>query len=177
MNVITYSAFKNELEKIAYHSLVDIAGLGVLAAPTIQKVRGKEMSDKGTHAAELGGLGMLAGTSAHKIYSAAKKGGLAAIKHASVAPSLTDAASLRKQAGIFGGGSGMRAAMTDAAHMAQKGLQSGGAKRLGVAGASAVKAPARLATQVPRAIPTAAQVGGHAFKPDPSRAISIPGLT
>ena len=84
MNVIVYTAFKDEMEKIAYHSVVDFAGLGVLAAPTIQKMRHKEMSDKGTHAAELGGLGMLAGTSAHKIYKAFKKGGLAAIKHASV---------------------------------------------------------------------------------------------
>jgi len=102
MHAVTLTAFRDELEKLAYHSAVDIAGLGILAAPTIQKMRGKEMSEKGTHAAELGGLGVLAGSSAHKIYSgmrdAAKgavKGGklraaLGAIKHASVKKGAAD---------------------------------------------------------------------------------------
>ena len=190
MDVVTYSGFKNELEKIAYHSVVDIAGLGMLAAPTVQKMRGKEMSEKGTHAAELGGLGVLAGSSAHKIYSGAKKAYQAApksgvwkairegAKHASAEPQLVDGALslFTKKAGIFGGMAGMRAAATNAQSMAMKGLQGGKS----LAGAAASRAPARLATQVPRAIPTAQQVGGHSF----TRAVTgrhapieIPGLT
>lgn len=126
MHVATYAAFRDELEKLAYHSAVDIAGLGILAAPTIQKMRGKPMSERGTHAAELGGLGVLAGSSAHKIYSGMKdaaqgaaKGGklraaLRAIKHASAEPGLADGAlSLFKEAqgmgqvmGSFGAGTG-----------------------------------------------------------------------
>ena len=42
----------------------EVGGLGVLAAPTIQKMRGKKMSERGEHAAELGGLGILAVPSA-----------------------------------------------------------------------------------------------------------------
>lgn len=96
MHAATFAAFKDEMSKIAYHSVADIGGLAALAAPTIQKMRGKPMSEKGTHAAELGGLGVLAGSSAHKIYSGMKdaakgavKGGklraaLHAVKHASV---------------------------------------------------------------------------------------------
>lgn len=102
MHAVTLTAFRDELEKLAYHSVVDIAGLGILAAPTVQKMRGKEMSEKGTHAAELGGLGVLAGSSAHKIYSGmrdaakgAAKGGkfraaLSAVKHASVKKAALD---------------------------------------------------------------------------------------
>ena len=88
MHAATYKAFRDELVKIAYHSVADIAGLAALAVPTVQKVRGKPMSEKATHAAELGGLGVLAGTSAHKIYSAVREGGLKAIKHASVCPAV-----------------------------------------------------------------------------------------
>ena len=84
MNVATYAAFKDELEKLSWHAGAEIAGLGILAAPTIQKMRGKPMSERGTHAAEIAGLGTLAVPAAHSIYKAVKKGGLAAIKHASV---------------------------------------------------------------------------------------------
>lgn len=90
MNVATYSAFKDELEKIAWHSGAEIAGLGILAAPTIQKMRGKPMSENATHAAEIGGLGTLAVPAAHSIYKAVKKGGLAAIKHASATKEASD---------------------------------------------------------------------------------------
>lgn len=166
MHAATYTAFKSELEKIAYHSVVDIAGLGMLAAPTIQKMRGKEMSEKGTHAAELGGLGVLGASSAHKIYSGAKKAYQAApksgvwkairegAKHASVEPQLVNGA-----LSLFKKQAGWRDAAATVQSMAQRGLQGGKS----LAGAAASKAPARLATQVPRAIPTPQQVGGHAF--------------
>lgn len=42
----------------------ELAGLGMLAAPTIQKMRGKPMSEKNKDRAELGGLGVLAAPSA-----------------------------------------------------------------------------------------------------------------
>jgi hypothetical protein len=38
---------------------LDMAGLGLLAAPTVQHMRGKPMSDKNKNRAELGGLGVL----------------------------------------------------------------------------------------------------------------------
>jgi hypothetical protein len=60
------------------HAAVDIAGLGVLAAPTIAKKMGKPMSEKNKDRAELGGLGMLAGGVAHEhrhdFLNAAKNG-------------------------------------------------------------------------------------------------------
>ena len=125
MNVITYSAFTSELEKIAWHSPAEIAGLGVLAVPGIKTLRDPKASKKEkSHAKwETAGLGALAVPAAHSMYTAAKKGGLAAIKHASVED-------LIKRAAIFGGGSGMRAMATDAAHMAQRGMQGGGARNV-----------------------------------------------
>lgn len=75
INSITLEAFLDEFEKIsgaggpAWHYASDLAGLGVLAAPTIQKMRGKDMSEKGTRAAELGGLGLLAAPVAHNMFT------------------------------------------------------------------------------------------------------------
>lgn len=59
--------------KAILHGAADMAGLGALAAPTIQKMRGKEMSERGTHAAEIGGLGLLALPVGHNLYEAGKK--------------------------------------------------------------------------------------------------------
>jgi hypothetical protein len=43
---------------------IELAGLGILARPTIQKMRGKEVSEKSEHLHELAGLGVLAAPSA-----------------------------------------------------------------------------------------------------------------
>lgn len=54
---------------------LDMAGLGMLAAPTIQKMRGKPMSDKNKDRAELGGLGVLGGSVAAEHAKDAVKAG------------------------------------------------------------------------------------------------------
>lgn len=66
MHAATYTAFRNELEKIAIAGhLAEIGGLGILAAPTASKhFGGKEWSDKNKRRAELAGLGVLAAPSA-----------------------------------------------------------------------------------------------------------------
>ena len=53
---------------LAEHAL-DVGGLAMLAAPTVQKMRNKPMSQKSTNRTELAGLGVLA---AHPAYSMAK---------------------------------------------------------------------------------------------------------
>lgn len=45
----------------------EIAGLSILAAPSIQAMRGKPMKEKNTHRAELAGLGILAAPSAYHL--------------------------------------------------------------------------------------------------------------
>ncbi len=42
----------------------EVAGLGILARPTIQKMRGQQVSERSEHLHELGGLGILAVPSA-----------------------------------------------------------------------------------------------------------------
>ena len=107
MNIITIQAFRDELEKVASagHALVDIAGLGILARPTIQKMQGKEVSKRSEHAHELAGLGTLAAGVAHEhrheFADMARKGfgklkGLAgkvvhaSVKEARIAPTFTE---------------------------------------------------------------------------------------
>ena len=52
---------------------LDVAGLGMLAAPTVQKMRGKPMSDKNKDRTELAGLGVLGGSVAAEHAHDAKK--------------------------------------------------------------------------------------------------------
>lgn len=68
MTSISFSSFSDELEKIssAGHAAVDLLGLGMLAAPSVQGLRGKEMSEKSKHKTELAGLGTLAAGVAHE---------------------------------------------------------------------------------------------------------------
>jgi len=54
----------NRFVKAAPH-LNEVAGLGVLAAPSVASLSGNPMSDHTSHAMELGGLGILAGPSAY----------------------------------------------------------------------------------------------------------------
>jgi hypothetical protein len=74
----------------------ELAGLGTLAAPTIQKMRGKPMSEENTNRAELGGLGVLAAPSAismGKTIAGKLKGvGKAVAKHASANLDLVNSA-------------------------------------------------------------------------------------
>jgi hypothetical protein len=61
--------FRNAFEKVAsWTHAAEIGGLGLLAAPTAKKVMtGKDMSEGKQHAAELGGLGILAAPSAYAL--------------------------------------------------------------------------------------------------------------
>jgi hypothetical protein len=60
--------------KVAWAHGAELAGLGMLAAPTIQKMRGKPMKDKNKDRAEVAGLGVLAAPSvAHYGGSAVQK--------------------------------------------------------------------------------------------------------
>ena len=61
--------FWKGFEKKASHA-AELAGLGALAVPTIQKMRGKPISDKASHRWELGGLATLAAPS---LYAVGKK--------------------------------------------------------------------------------------------------------
>lgn len=56
----------------ALHHAAEVAGLGLLAVPTIQKMRGKKISDKAQHRFELGGLGVLAAPAIHALAKGAK---------------------------------------------------------------------------------------------------------
>lgn len=71
MNRLMLDSFVDEFEKIAggdnWHHAAELVGLGTLAIPTIQKMRGKKMSEGASHAAELGGLGILAAPSVHSL--------------------------------------------------------------------------------------------------------------
>lgn len=80
MHLATMLAFQDEIEKIAGigAGALDVAGLGLLAAPTIRHMRGKKMSDKNKNRAEIAGLGTLgasvAAEHAHDAVSAGKAG-------------------------------------------------------------------------------------------------------
>jgi len=83
MHAATYIAFRDELVKIASagHAGVDIAGLSMLAAPTISRHFGgekNEWSEKNKRRSELAGLGTLTAGVAHEhrgdFANAAKKG-------------------------------------------------------------------------------------------------------
>lgn len=67
----------------AWAHAAELGGLGILAAPSVQHLRGKEMSEKNKSRAELGGLGVLAAPTAAVV---AKKGldMLRKVKRASV---------------------------------------------------------------------------------------------
>lgn len=150
----TAQAVKKKLTKkkqasAADHAL-DVAGLGALAIPTIQKMRGKPMSEKNTHRAEIGGLGVLA---AHPTYELAKKG-LSKLK-----PVLSK---IKKAAGPMSAMMKMHS-MADAAKAATKGVGSA-SKAIGSVTNNAKRAPMLQSFMA---------TSGHAFKPNPSRAISL----
>jgi len=87
---VTMAAFRDELEKIASHG-AELAGLGILAAPSIAHLRGKDWSEKNKARAEVAGLGVLAAPSAMavgkkalpKLKNFAANAGKQVLKHAS----------------------------------------------------------------------------------------------
>ena len=132
MNAVSYVAFKDELEKIssglgelATHG-AEVAGLGILAAPTIQKMRGKKMSTKGEHAAELGGLGVLAAPSAAHLAKHLIKRGSAILKKADADMGL------RGRAAVLSGSAGGGAPMASASRAVPSTLR--GAPATGISG-------------------------------------------
>lgn len=67
------NAFWDGFGKQANH-LAEVAGLGTLAAPSIQALRGKPMKEHNAHKVELAGLGILAAPSiAHGIKTMASR--------------------------------------------------------------------------------------------------------
>lgn len=155
MHTATWLSLYDELEKISSiaEQAMDLGGLGALALPTIQKMRGKPMSEKNTQRAELGGLGILA---AHPAYELGKKG-LSKLK------GLTG--KMPKHAGMAAPMSAMMKmhGMAEAAKAATRNV-GGTAKAVGSLTNNAKRAPMLQSFQAS---------GGHAFKRDPSRAISL----
>lgn len=58
------TAFWEGFEKQASHA-AELAGLGLLAIPSVQHLRGKPMTEKNEHKMELAGLGVLAAPSVY----------------------------------------------------------------------------------------------------------------
>jgi len=56
-----FAGFEKQASAFAHGA--ELAGLGTLAAPSIQKLRGKPMQEKNEHKTELAGLGILAAPS------------------------------------------------------------------------------------------------------------------
>jgi hypothetical protein len=75
MHTATLLSFQSELEKISSHA-AELAGLGILAAPSIGHLRGKDWSEKNKARAEVAGLGVLAAPSAYAV----GKAGLSKLK-------------------------------------------------------------------------------------------------
>lgn len=172
MHIATMLALQSELEKIAGlgAGALDLAGLGMLAAPTIQKMRGKPMQEKNKDRAELGGLGVLGASVAAEhgkdAWNAAKSG-LGKLK--GLASKMPKHAALRKEAAPSMSAMMNMHRLADAAKAARPAVQ-------------------QVATKLPGAAQNAARAaqyaghtaqGGHAFDAAKAakRAISIPGLT
>lgn len=77
MNTVQMSSFSDELYKIATGALghaTEIAGLGILAKPSIDKLRGKKVDERSAAKKEVAGLGVLAAPSAVGLASGTKWG-------------------------------------------------------------------------------------------------------
>jgi hypothetical protein len=89
MHAATYASFKEELGLIKqssnYLHAAELGGLGILAAPNVASMAGKKMSEKNKNRAEVAGLGVLAAPSAVALAkNVGKRVGSAVAKHASV---------------------------------------------------------------------------------------------
>lgn len=155
MHIATFAAFHDELQKISTAGLgghlAEVAGLGILGAPTASKHFGnKEWSEKNKRRAELAGLGVLAVPSVMEIgHHLLKKG---SIKLSAIPP------------GMLGG---LRAGMLQAAHAAKPAAQAAQkAVKLPTQAAQAARA-SHLQSFTPKAAP-----GASGFWNNP-RAISL----
>ena len=170
MHTAMLLSFQDELEKIASLSAgaLDMGGLGLLAAPTIQKMRGKPMSEKNKDRAELGGLGVL-GASVAAEHAPALKAGL-------------KAGALKARAGV---GKVLKLMPKHAAPSMSAMMNM---HRLADSAKAAVKAVAKPGAAAASRLPSAAHqaaraetlakntaVGGHAWNPaaQAKRAISL----
>jgi hypothetical protein len=89
MDTIQIKSFVDEVEKIKEATgtlghAAEVAGLGILAKPSIDKLRGKKTTEKSDHAHELAGLGVLAAPSAAHLGHSAWQAGKKLLKRASV---------------------------------------------------------------------------------------------
>lgn len=152
-----------EKKSSAGHALVDIAGLGILAKPSLDEARGKHVNEKTKAKMELAGLGTLAGGVAHehrKEFGVLAKKGLGKLKgFAGKGAKMA----LTKKAGLFssmGMGKMMKMhGMADASRAAANKAVPAAAS----AGKKALTNPNSTARATALAGHTA--VGGHAFKP------------
>lgn len=71
--MISFSSFSDELEKISYAHAAELAGLGILAAPSVAELAGKKVDERKKAGAEVAGLGILAAPSLHHYGSKALK--------------------------------------------------------------------------------------------------------
>ena len=60
-----FEAFEKKAETASH--LAELAGLGIIAAPSIQHLRGKPMSESKAHKYEIAGLGTLAAPSVYHL--------------------------------------------------------------------------------------------------------------
>ena len=113
----------------------ELAGLGMLAAPTIQKMRGKPMSEKNKDRAELGGLGVLAAPSALALKKPALEFGKHLLKRGSVDKVSMPTGTLR--AGALQGAHMAKSVATGGSEAAQKmkNLAAAAARNKALAGA------------------------------------------
>lgn len=100
MNILSLYGFFDELEKTATGAFghgVELAGLGVLAKPSIDRLRKKEVDEHKAAKHEVAGLGILAAPSAlHLAHSAYKK-----MRGIPKVASIPNPAALRGRAGVL----------------------------------------------------------------------------
>lgn len=99
MHTAMMLSFQDELEKIASHA-AELTGLGILAAPSLGHMAGKEWSEKNKARAEVGGLGVLAAPSAVAVGKKAVSKGKAVLRAANVKKIRDAAVGVAKHAGV-----------------------------------------------------------------------------
>lgn len=118
---------------------VEVAGLGILARPSLRAMKGKEQDEKSTHRHEVAGLGLLAAPSAGHIGSAALK------KVNPVAHSRIAATKAGKFLSKFAASNGFGQFAGRAAHLAQ-GAVKPVAKAVAPIGKAVAEAPKKKLT-------------------------------
>lgn len=154
----------------------ELAGLGILAGPSAAHLAGKEMSEKNKARAEVAGLGVLAAPSALAVGKKAVGKGKAILRAARV-NKLRDAAM-----GVAKHASKLKLAAPSMGAMMNMHRLADAAKAAKGVAAPAAQAAAKLpnaAQQAGRAAHLGQHMaqGGHAFNPATRKTLSIPGLT